>query len=79
VANKSGWWLLREYGIAAAGIAVCNISAVSDNTRAMVVTFVVLPALIWALIAMGCLRGTAGPNRFGPDPLGGRPTTEKSR
>jgi uncharacterized membrane protein YhaH (DUF805 family) len=26
---------------------------------------------IWALIWLGCLRGTMGPNRFGPDPLGG--------
>lgn len=24
---------------------------------------------IWALIELGCLRGTAGPNRYGPDPL----------
>ncbi len=24
---------------------------------------------IWALVQNGCLRGTRGPNRFGPDPL----------
>jgi uncharacterized membrane protein YhaH (DUF805 family) len=24
---------------------------------------------IWGLIEMGFLRGTAGPNRYGPDPL----------
>jgi len=24
---------------------------------------------LWALIECGCLRGTAGPNAFGPDPL----------
>lgn len=24
---------------------------------------------IWFLIVVGCLRGTRGPNRFGPDPL----------
>ena len=27
---------------------------------------------IWALIWFGCLRGTVGPNRYGPDPLEGR-------
>jgi len=24
---------------------------------------------IWAVVEIGFLRGTAGPNRFGPDPL----------
>jgi uncharacterized membrane protein YhaH (DUF805 family) len=25
---------------------------------------------IWFFVQTGCLRGTVGPNRFGPDPLG---------
>jgi uncharacterized membrane protein YhaH (DUF805 family) len=25
--------------------------------------------LIWAVIELGCLRGTPGANRYGPDPL----------
>ena len=28
---------------------------------------------IWYLIELGILRGTIGPNNFGPDPLEGRP------
>jgi uncharacterized membrane protein YhaH (DUF805 family) len=24
---------------------------------------------VWAFIELGCLRGTRGPNRYGPDPL----------
>ena len=27
---------------------------------------------LWALIWLGCLRGTVGPNQYGPDPLEGR-------
>jgi uncharacterized membrane protein YhaH (DUF805 family) len=27
---------------------------------------------IWTLVECGFLRGTAGDNRFGPDPLGGK-------
>jgi uncharacterized membrane protein YhaH (DUF805 family) len=27
---------------------------------------------IWMLIWLGCLRGTVGPNQYGPDPLEGR-------
>jgi len=28
-----------------------------------------LVGIIWYIIDVGCLRGTIGPNRFGPDPL----------
>jgi hypothetical protein len=28
---------------------------------------------IWALVELGCLRGTVGPNQHGPDPLQGQP------
>jgi uncharacterized membrane protein YhaH (DUF805 family) len=31
-----------------------------------------LALAIWALIWFGCLRGTVGPNQYGPDPLEGR-------
>lgn len=31
-----------------------------------------LAFMIWALVWFGCLRGSVGPNRFGPDPLEGR-------
>jgi uncharacterized membrane protein YhaH (DUF805 family) len=27
---------------------------------------------IWALVWFGCLRGTVGPNQYGPDPLEGK-------
>jgi uncharacterized membrane protein YhaH (DUF805 family) len=27
---------------------------------------------IWGLIWFGCLRGSVGPNEYGPDPLEGR-------
>ena len=27
---------------------------------------------IWALVELGFLRGTVGPNQYGPDPLEGR-------
>jgi uncharacterized membrane protein YhaH (DUF805 family) len=28
-----------------------------------------LALMIWGFVELGCLRGTVGPNRFGPDPL----------
>lgn len=33
------------------------------------VTLIPLFGAIWALIALGCMKGTAGPNRYGPDPV----------
>jgi uncharacterized membrane protein YhaH (DUF805 family) len=30
-----------------------------------------LALAIWALVWLGCLRGTVGPNQYGPDPLEG--------
>lgn len=33
------------------------------------INFIPLIGPIWALVENGFMRGTAGPNRFGPDPL----------
>ena len=37
----------------------------------VLVNFIPFIGTIWALVELGFLRGTMGPNRFGPDPLGG--------
>lgn len=37
----------------------------------VMINLVPLIGPIWSLIEVGILRGTVGPNRFGPDPLGG--------
>jgi uncharacterized membrane protein YhaH (DUF805 family) len=37
-----------------------------------IVALVIFIVGIWALIWFGCLRGTVGPNQYGPDPLEGR-------
>ncbi|MGH6924726.1 MAG: DUF805 domain-containing protein [Propylenella sp.] len=34
-----------------------------------VINILMLGIVIWGLVELGCLRGTAGPNRHGPDPL----------
>ena len=36
----------------------------------ILILFIPLVGFIWFLIELGCLPGTPGPNRFGPDPLG---------
>jgi uncharacterized membrane protein YhaH (DUF805 family) len=35
-----------------------------------IIGFATLVIAIWFLIELGFLRGTQGPNQYGPDPLG---------
>ncbi len=65
--NKSGWWLLLLYGVP----LLLNAGAYSVASNEPV--YLTVPALIinmWALIELGFLRGSRGPNRFGEDPIG---------
>jgi uncharacterized membrane protein YhaH (DUF805 family) len=38
----------------------------------LIIGVLYLAVVVWALIWFGCLRGTVGPNQYGPDPLEGR-------
>ena len=64
--DKSAWWLLLFY------VVPGLLQAVGDSLGDVGFMFYILSFAIsiWALVELGFLRGTAGPNRFGPDPLG---------
>ena len=66
--NRSAWWLLPFY---VAPPVLQAIAPLYDLESAVLVWLMVLSGALslWALIELGCLRGTRGPNRFGPDPL----------
>lgn len=38
----------------------------------ILINFIPLIGFIWWIVEFGCLRGTEGPNNFGPDPLEGQ-------
>jgi uncharacterized membrane protein YhaH (DUF805 family) len=64
--DKSAWWLVVFYAIPTI------LSAAADQTEDL--TLVILHLIsfaitVWAFVELGCLRGTIGPNRYGPDPL----------
>ena len=62
--DKSGWWLLVFYVLP--GV----LSGLAEKTGPYFVLELAGAALsIWGFVELGCLRGTSGPNRFGPDPL----------
>jgi uncharacterized membrane protein YhaH (DUF805 family) len=69
--DKSGWWLLVFY---LAPMVLSWISAIlSRNGIGIVLALASFAISIWALVELGCLRGTVGPNRYGPDPLSPSP------
>jgi uncharacterized membrane protein YhaH (DUF805 family) len=63
--EKSGWWLLL-FGLlpailSGAGSALGGIG--------IVLSLASLAISIWGFVEIGCLKGTTGPNMYGPDPL----------
>jgi uncharacterized membrane protein YhaH (DUF805 family) len=62
--NKSGWWLLVFYVLPGALNTIGDILAAG-----WIFTLASFVVSLWALVELGILRGTAGPNRYGPDPL----------
>jgi len=64
--DKSAWWLLVFYALPTI------LSTAADRMEEA--EFFLLHAVsfgisVWAFVELGCLRGTVGPNRYGPDPL----------
>ena len=54
------WSLIQALGVVSAA-----------NGIGMVISIVFLIYAIYMLVQLGFLKGTAGPNNYGPDPLGG--------
>jgi uncharacterized membrane protein YhaH (DUF805 family) len=65
--DKSGWWMVPF--IAATGLYSEFGGRLGGSWAAIGLGIVVYIAFIWGLVEMYFLKGTRGPNRFGPDPL----------
>jgi uncharacterized membrane protein YhaH (DUF805 family) len=65
--NRSGWWIVPFVG--ATGLFDQFEGRLAGSWATFPVRLAVLIAFIWGLVEMSGLRGTNGPNRFGPDPL----------
>ena len=65
--DKSGWWVLLFY------LAPSVLGSMANTGEHPLAGFVLGLASfvisIWALVEIGFLRGTVGPNRYGLDPL----------
>jgi uncharacterized membrane protein YhaH (DUF805 family) len=69
--DKSAWWLLLFYLVPAILQTVAYYT--TPGTGAVEVRVILglacIFVVVWYLVELGFLRGTAGPNRYGPDPL----------
>jgi uncharacterized membrane protein YhaH (DUF805 family) len=65
--NKSGWWIFPY--LVASGLYDQFGDRLGDSWPAAVIGFATYFTLLGGLIEMLFLKGTNGPNRFGPDPL----------
>jgi uncharacterized membrane protein YhaH (DUF805 family) len=65
--NKSGWWIAPFF------FAPSLLNKLSDwlddPTLAQLLSALAFGLNVWCFVELFCLRGTNGPNRFGPDPL----------
>ena len=61
-------------GLAGLSMTVADVNGVMMPTQSslgMILGLLSLVIGIWALVELGILKGTPGPNQHGPDPLGG--------
>jgi uncharacterized membrane protein YhaH (DUF805 family) len=65
--DKSGWWML-VFG--ALPIALGAASGLMGDAG-LVAILAACGVWLWGFIEFGCLKGTTGPNVYGPDPLPG--------
>jgi len=71
--DRTGWWQavpIAISAIAALSLKITGGSLKEPSTAAQLLDLVSAGFSLWLFVEMGFLRGTRGPNRFGPDPLG---------
>jgi uncharacterized membrane protein YhaH (DUF805 family) len=70
--DKAWWWLVIFIIAPDVLLILAEVLAQTEmlnEVSAIAIEFVALALATWGSVELGLLRGTAGPNRFGPDPL----------
>ena len=72
--NRSGWWILLPLGPYLVGIVLMIMAALSGSLGLVgLAGILMMIGLVCAIVLLVfyCLPGTPGPNKYGPDPMGG--------
>lgn len=69
--NRSEWWLLLFY--LGPLLGMISASVVVPGLLQSTLSFIGFLFLLWAIIELGCLRGTIAGNPYGPDPVAPKP------
>jgi uncharacterized membrane protein YhaH (DUF805 family) len=70
--DKSGWYLVLLYIVPGVLVTVGIAIGTLMEDSILIAGTLGLAAFaigVWAFVELGCLRGTIGANRYGPDPL----------
>jgi uncharacterized membrane protein YhaH (DUF805 family) len=70
--DKSAWWLVVFYlvpGLLDQIAKAASFAGTAGTVLHYVLTLATFTLMIWGFVEIGCLRGTAGRNTYGPDPL----------
>ncbi len=70
--DKSAWWLMVFYLVPGVLGQVANAAWLGGTAGTALHSVLALAGFaltIWGFVEIGCLRGAAGPNSYGPDPL----------
>ena len=73
--NRSGWWSI-VFVIAPALFGKIGGGPDASDTASLL-ALAALPLTIWGAVELLFLKGTKGPNRFGPDPLAPATPTDR--
>jgi uncharacterized membrane protein YhaH (DUF805 family) len=65
--NRSGWWIVPFFVVPVLYGKIGDW--LGDSNAAFLIGLVAFVLSVWSFVETFCLRGTGGPNRFGPDPL----------
>jgi len=66
--DKSGW-LMVVYYVPGILYYIISFTAEQQSPAAMFLSLITLVVGIWFFVEFGCMRGTIGANRYGPDPV----------
>src|ERR1700732_2815188 len=72
--DRSAWWLLVFYLVPGVLGQTAKAAWLAGSTGTVLHYILALTAFalsVWGFVEIGCLRGTAGRNTYGPDPLVG--------